>query len=286
MREFPDWLRFSFRKPMDDFWDWVVVEFGPFFDTVTAAVLYVLVRLERGLLAVPWWLVLLIIGAVAWHLTRRWLTALSMMALMLIVGSLGMWDLAMSTLALIGVSVLLAIVIGIPTGILMARSDLVQAFLRPVLDAMQTFPIFVYLIPAMMLFGLGKVSAIFATLIYSVPPVIRLTNLGIRQVDHEVVEAAEAYGSTRRQTLFGVQLPLALPTIMAGINQTTMMALAMVVIAAMIGARGLGEQVLLAIQRLEVGRGFEAGLSIVALAIIIDRLTQAYARRTRVDEES
>lgn len=202
-----------------------------------------------------------------------------MASFLVLIGSFGYWDLAMMTLAIVIASVILSLVIGIPTGIFMARSDRFQSILKPQLDAMQTMPSFVYLIPALMLFGLGKVPAVFATIIYAVPPVIRLTNVGIRQVSPSVVEAARAFGSSSRQTLFDVQLPLAIPSIMVGINQTTMMALAMVVIASMIGARGLGLEVLLAINRIEVGRGFEAGLSIVLMAIIIDRITSAMAAR-------
>ena len=174
-------------------------------------------------------------------------------------------------------SVSVSLVIGIPTGILMTASDRFAKVLKPLLDAMQTMPSFVYLIPALMLFGLGKVPGLFATLIYAVPPVIRLTNVGIRQVSKDTIEAARAFGASQRQILLDVQIPLAVPSIMVGINQTTMMALAMVVIASMIGARGLGLEVLMAINRIEVGRGFEAGLCIVFLAIIIDRLTNAMA---------
>jgi glycine betaine/proline transport system permease protein len=161
----------------------------------------------------------------------------------------------------------------------MARSNFIQSILKPILDFMQTMPSFVYLVPVMMLFGLGKVPAVFATIIYAAPPVIRLTNTGIRQVPQNVVEAARAFGSSTRQTLFEVQLPLAIPSIMVGINQTTMMALAMVVIASMVGAGGLGLEVLRALQGLDMGRGFQAGLSIVLLAIIIDRITGAMAAR-------
>ena len=171
-----------------------------------------------------------------------------------------------------------SVLIGIPLGILSARSNRLRSVLMPLLDIMQTMPSFVYLIPVLMLFGLGKVPAIFATVIYAAPPLIRLTDLGIRQVDGEVMEAINAFGANRWQQLFGVQLPLALPSIMAGINQTTMMALSMVVIASMIGARGLGEDVLVGIQTLNVGRGLEAGLAIVILAVVIDRITQAYGR--------
>ncbi len=284
MQEFPNWLRIPLGRWVDGLVDWLLVEFGGVFESIANGMLYLLVRLERFLLWVPWWAVVLAFALVAWRATRKWQSSVATVLLMLVVGVFGLWDLAMSTLAIVGVSTVVAVLIGVPTGILMARSDTAQSIIRPALDAMQTLPSFVYLVPAMMLFGLGKVPAIFATVIYAVAPVIRLTNLGIRQVDRAVVEAAEAFGSSPRQILFGVQLPLALPTIMAGVNQTTMMALAMVVIASMIGARGLGEQVLLAIGRIEVGRGFEAGLSIVALAIVIDRITQGYARRARVEE--
>jgi len=207
------------------------------------------------------------------------LNGLVMAAFLVLIGTFGYWDMAMMTLAIVTSAVLISLVAGIPTGILMAWSDWVESLVRPVLDAMQTMPSFVYLIPALMLFGLGKVPAVFATIVYAVPPVIRLTNVGIRQVPRSVVEAAEAFGSNRWQILFNVQLPLARPAIMVGINQTTMMALAMVVVTSMIGARTLGLEVLLAINRIEIGRGFEAGLSIVILAIIIDRITHALAAR-------
>lgn len=163
----------------------------------------------------------------------------------------------------------------------MARSDRAERLLKPLLDAMQTMPSFVYLIPALMFFGMGKVPAMFATIIYAVPPVIRLTNVGIRTVDIEALEAAKAFGATPKQILFDVQLPLAKPSIMVGINQTTMMALAMVVIGSMIGAKGLGMEVLLAISRIEVGRGFEAGISIVFMAIIIDRITHSFSKKDK-----
>ncbi|MCK4274253.1 MAG: ABC transporter permease subunit [Dehalococcoidales bacterium] len=202
-----------------------------------------------------------------------------MAAFLIVIGSFGYWDLSMMTLAIIIAAVIISLAVGIPVGIIMAKNNRVEAIIRPVLDAMQTMPSFVYLIPALMLFGLGKVPAVFATIIYAVPPVIRLTNVGIRQVPQSIVEAAQAFGSNGRQVLFEVQIPLAIPSIMVGINQTTMMALAMVVIASMIGARGLGLEVLLSINRIEVGRGFEAGLSIVLLAIIIDRITHAMAAR-------
>ncbi len=194
---------------------------------------------------------------------------------MFTIGMFGLWPIAMETLSLVIVSVLLSLALGVPAGIAMGVSDRVNAAFTPILDAMQTMPSFVYLIPAMMLFDLGKVPAIVATFIYAVPPVQRLTNLGIRQVSASIQEAAIAFGATPWQLMQEVRFPLALPSILAGVNQTTMMALSMVVICSMVGAGGLGEEVLLAVNRIDVGRGFEAGWAIVVLAIIIDRLSQS-----------
>jgi glycine betaine/proline transport system permease protein len=197
------------------------------------------------------------------------------------IGAFGLWDKLMQTLALMLVATVLSIILGVPLGILCSQNRWVRRTLLPVLDVMQTLPSFVYLIPVLMLFGLGKVPAIFATVIYSLPPLIRLTDLGIRQVDGDVVEAARSFGTTRWQMLIGVQLPLARPSIMAGINQTTMMSLSMVVIASMIGSRGLGEDVLAGIQTLDVGKGMQAGIAIVILAIVIDRISQGYGQERR-----
>jgi glycine betaine/proline transport system permease protein len=191
---------------------------------------------------------------------------------------MGLHELAMITLAVVFTATIISVGLGVPLGILGARSDRFDGLIRPVLDMMQTMPSFVYLIPAVMLFGIGKVPAVIATVIYAIPPIIRLTNLGIRQVDPEVVEAARSFGTTYRQLLFKVQLPMAVPTIMAGLNQTIMMGLAMVVVASMIGAGGLGDEVLRGINRLEVGRGTMAGIGIVVLAIIIDRITQGMVK--------
>ena len=194
------------------------------------------------------------------------------------IGLVGYWESAMETVALIIVAVVLSIAIAVPIGILAARSNLVDGTIRPVLDMMQTMPAYVYLVPGIMLFGIGNVPAIFATVIYAVPPAIRLTNLGIRQVTPQVVEAAQSFGTTRRQLLLKVQLPMAIPTIMAGVNQTIMMALAMVVVASLVGAGGLGEDVLRALNRFKPGEALLGGLAIVALAIIVDRITQAWAK--------
>ncbi len=279
MLEFPEFINVPLADWIDAVMRWVLHNWAGFFDAIGDGILLMLLYVERFLLWLPWFVVVLLVGLLAWRVMRRWWAGLLMAAFMVLIGSFGYWDLAMMTLAICISAVAISLVIGIPTGILMARSNLVESITRPVLDAMQTMPSFVYLIPALMLFGLGKVPAVFATIIYAAPPVIRLTNVGIRQVSPSVVEAARAFGSSPRQILFEVQLPLAIPSIMVGINQTTMMALAMVVLASMIGARGLGLEVLLAINRIEVGRGFEAGLCIVLLAIIIDRITHAMAAR-------
>jgi len=237
----------------------------------------VLRRVQRFFLWLPWPVLVIGTGLLAWRLMGKWWTGLIMAGMLFFMGALGNWEMAMQTLSLVTSAVIVSLAIGIPFGIIMAGSDTSEKIIKPILDGMQTMPSFVYLIPALMLFGLGKVPALFATIVYAVPPVIRLTNVGIREVSPSVIEAAHAFGSSYWQILFKVQLPLARPTIMVGVNQTTMMALAMVVIASMIGAKGLGFEVLLAINRIEIGRGFEAGLSIVFMAIIIDRLTYAMA---------
>lgn len=226
----------------------------------------------------PWWLFILIIFALGWYFKSIYAGILFSIFIFLI-GSFGLWEDMMITIAIIVTAVVISLLIGIPLGIWMAFSRLFSGFMRPLLDAMQTMPSFVYLIPAIFFFGLGNVSAIFATLIYAVPPVIRLTELAIRGVDEEVIESALSFGSSKWQMLRKVQLPQALPTIMAGVNQTTMMALAMVVIASMVGASGLGEPVLVSINRIDIALGFEAGISIVFLAIIIDRITNGVADR-------
>ena len=269
--------------------DWVndrvqtfVAAYGDSFHTFSIAVLrYVLVPLEGALRALPPWLILLAVGVLAWHATRRLGAAAFFILLLYAIGCFGLWDKLMQTLALMLVATVLSVAFGVPIGILTSRSAWLRRILLPVLDIMQTLPSFVYLIPVLMLFGLGKVPAIFATIIYALPPLIRLTDLGIRHVDSDVVEAARAFGTTRWQLLINVQLPLARPSIMAGINQTTMMALSMVVIASMIGSRGLGEDVLAGIQTLDVGKGTQAGIAIVILAIVIDRISQGYGQDRR-----
>ncbi len=275
MNKFPELFTIPLAQGVDNAMDWLLMNWSGLFDVIGFIILKVVLAFEDLFLFVPWFVIILLVGFAGWKLIGSLKTGILFMVFLLIIGLFGYWDLAMQTLALVIASVVFALLVGLPLGIVMARSDRAERIIKPILDAMQTMPSFVYLIPALMFFGMGKVPAMFATIIYAVPPVIRLTNVGIRTVDVEAVEAAKAFGATKKQILFDVQLPLAKPSIMVGINQTTMMALAMVVIGSMIGAKGLGMEVLLAIGRIEVGRGFEAGISIVFLAVIVDRLTHS-----------
>ena len=238
-----------------------------------------LVWFEDLLQATPWPIILLVIGGLAWLGARDWKITIGSVVAFVLIGFFGMWEDTMSTLAIISVATILCIAIGIPIGILMSRSNRTQSIITPILDVMQTIPSFVYLIPVVMLLGIGKVPGLIAVCIYAIPPIVRLTNLGIRLVDADVMEAAEAFGASPRQKLFGVQVPLALPNIFAGVNQTIMMALSMVVIASMIGVQGLGVPVLRAISNQYLALGVMNGLAIVALAIIFDRVSQTYGKR-------
>ena len=279
-QEFPELLNMrAVRIGIDDSFNWVVEHWSETLEEIFLPVVHLLRAIEDFLLWMPWYVVIAIIAAMGLAATRSKWVALGLGVMTFLMGFFGLWEPGMKTIALMLTATLLAVIVGIPMGIVMSRSDRVERITLPVLDIMQTMPIFVYLIPFVMLFGPGKIPALLATIVFAVPPVIRLTNLGIRHVDREVVEAFTAFGATRRQLLFGVQVPLAMPTIMAGINQTTMMALSMVVIASMIGAGGLGYQVLQGIQRLEISRGLLAGLAIVFLAVIFDRIAQAYGKR-------
>jgi glycine betaine/proline transport system permease protein len=238
--------------------------------------------IEAGLMHIPVGLMMVLVMAVGyWRL--GWKFALFVLAALGLIVITGFWDQTVVTLSLTLSATLISLILGVPLGITASRSDLVQKLLRPVLDYMQTMPAFVYLIPAAMVFGLGRVPGIMATVVFAMPPVVRLTNLGIRQVNAEQVEAGNAFGCTGAQLLLKVQLPIALPTIMAGVNQTIMMALSMVIIASMVGAGGLGNDVLTSIQRLDVGLGFESGLAVVLLAIIMDRLTESFGAAPQQD---
>ena len=274
---FPDAWNLHLRVAIDQAGSWAISHrtSHPLFLYVlaplSAAIDGLLAAVENLLLALPWPATVMAFFFVAYRTAGRraaWITV----AGLLFMGMIGLWEESMQTLALMGVSVAISVVVGIPVGILMARSPRLRAVLRPILDAMQTLPAFVYLIPVVLLFGIARVPSVVATVIYALPPMIRLTDLGIRQVPTAAVEAAAAFGSTPRQTLFKVQLPLAMPAILAGLNQTIMMALGMVVIAALIGASGLGLKVYEALRQQRVGQGLEAGLAIVMVAVIFDRL--------------
>lgn len=284
LTEFPEMSReglLEIRKSLDASYRDFSREYGEAIESLFDPLLSFLIWFEKLLLNTPWPLIIIAITALAYFASRSWKLSLGVVVSFLLIGYFGMWEDTMRTLSIITVCTLLSIALGIPVGILMARSDRVQSIVTPMLDIMQTMPAFVYLIPVVMLLGIGRIPGVIAVVIYAIPPVIRLTNLGIRLVDREVLEAATSYGASPGQRLLGVQLPLAMPTIMAGINQTIMMSLAMVVIASMIGVKGLGQPVLKSITNQYFTLGLFNGLAIVALAIIFDRISQAYARRTQ-----
>lgn len=284
LTSFPEMDRSSLRairKGLDGAYKDFSREYGDLIESLFDPLLSFLVWFEKLLLATPWWIVLLITSGLVYVASRSVKLTIACVASLLLIGYFGMWEDTMRTLSIITVCTFIAIAIGIPVGITMARSNRVQSIVTPMLDIMQTMPAFVYLIPVVMLLGIGKIPGVIAVVIYAIPPVIRLTNLGIRLVDKEVLEATTAFGASKTQCLFGVQIPLAMPTIMAGINQTIMMALSMVVIASMIGVKGLGQPVLKSITNQYFTLGLLNGFAIVALAILFDRATQAYAKRSQ-----
>ncbi|MGG1354307.1 glycine betaine ABC transporter substrate-binding protein [Psychrobacter pacificensis] len=281
---FPSW---SLETPLNNALSSVVQNYGDVFRTISTVTLtYLLLPIERLLTIIPPWLIIALVAVLAWFGVRKIWFALACGAGLFLIGAFGLWGALIDTLALLIVSVLVTVVIGIPIGIAMSGSKLLRKTVTPVLDVMQTMPSFVYLIPVLMLFGIGKVPALFATVIYALPPLIRLTTLGVTQVNHEMVEAGRSFGSTHLQLLIWIKLPQALPSIMAGINQAVMMSLAMVVLASMIGAPGLGEDVLQSIQTLNIGQGLQAGMAIVIVAIIIDRITQAFGQGKRARQKT
>ena len=277
LTKFPEGLYLDIKKPIDRAIEYMMNNWGAAFDGISDFLRLILLGVQAVINVIPWWLMVAAVFFAAWAVTRNPLRALMYAAMLFMIGLIGLWNLMYTTLAIIITSVFIALVLGFPLGILISFSARSGRLVRPVLDTMQTMPSFVYLIPAVMLLGLGNVPAVIATVIYAMPPIVRMTNLGIRSVDREVVEASKAFGSTRWQLLVKVLIPQAMPTIMAGINQTIMMAIAMVVTSSMIGARGLGSEVLTGINRLESGRGFAAGIAIVIMAVLIDRLTQGMA---------
>ena len=284
LSSFPSW---SLETPLNNTLASVVQNYGDVFRAVsTMALTYLLLPIERLLTTMPPWLIIALVTVLAWFGVRKIWFALACGAGLFLIGAFGLWGALIDTLALLIVSVLVTVVIGIPIGIAMSGSKILRKVVTPILDVMQTMPSFVYLIPVLMLFGIGKVPALFATIIYALPPLIRLTTLGITQVNHEMVEAGRSFGSTHLQLLIWIKLPQALPSIMAGVNQAVMMSLSMVVLASMIGAPGLGEDVLQSIQTLNIGQGLQAGTAIVIVAIIIDRITQAFGQGKRARQKT
>lgn len=260
--------------------DWVVLHFRPVFQGVRVPVDFILSGFQQFLLGMPAPIAILVFSLLAWQMSSLGMGVATLLSLIAI-GAIGAWSQAMITLALVLTALFFCILIGLPMGIWLARSERAAKFIRPLLDAMQTTPAFVYLVPIVMLFGIGNVPGVVVTIIFALPPIIRLTILGIRQVPADLIEAAESFGASPRQMLFKVQLPLAMPTIMAGVNQTLMLALSMVVIASMIAVGGLGQMVLRGIGRLDMGLAAVGGVGIVILAIILDRLTQSLGRDRR-----
>ena len=270
--------------PLDDwvqtFVEWLVANYRAYFQIIKYPVEKTLQSLDYALNALPPVVVILLIIAAAWRFSGKGLALFSAIT-MILVGFLGMWTDAMTTLSMVFCSVVFCAIVGIPLGIWAGRSDRAEAFLRPFLDAMQTTPAFVYLVPVVMLFSIGTTSGVLATIIFAMPPIIRLTTLGIRQVDKELLEASLAFGATPWQLLKRVQLPLAMPSILAGLNQTIMLSLSMVVIAALIGAGGLGMPVFQGLNSLDIGLAVIGGLSIVLMAMVMDRITQGMARKSQ-----
>lgn len=272
MFDFPKFLTFHPGDYVDDLVHWLTIHWKIFFEGINTGILYLLGHFNNFLVWLPWWYFALIILLLAWQF-KSLSSGIVFVIFLVLIGAFGYWDHMMFTLSLVLASVIISLIIGIPLGILMTYSKRFEVVAKPILDGMQTMPTFVYLIPAIFFFGLGLTAGLLSTVIYALPPVMRLTNLAIRQVPEEVVEAGLSFGSSRLQLLRKIQIPQAIPTIMTGVNQTTMMALAMVVVASMVGVKGLGLDVLHALGQVDIAAGFEAGISIVFLAIMIDRIT-------------
>ena len=269
----------SFKKSIDSGFREFASNWGEWFTELLSPIHWLLIHFEKLLIATPWYIFLSIISLLLWKATQNWKLILGFLISFILIGLVGMWDDTMRTLAIVLVSTLVCIVIGIPVGILMAKNNLAHKIILPILDLMQTIPQFVYLIPVVMLFGLGKIPGLIAISVYAIPPVIRFTNIGLREVDKNLKETAQALGLKPLHILRLIELSLARNVILGGVNQTVMMALAMVVIASMIGVRGLGAQVMQSIGNGYLGLGVISGLSIVALAIIMDRAIQSYNKR-------
>ena len=275
-------MNFPIRIPVGKWVDvlvvWLTDNFSTVFDAISGVIGFMLLQIDSFVNWVPWPVTIAVIACIAWFISGRRVAIFSAIALFLM-GTLGLWAEGMSTIAMVATAVFVSIILGLPLGILAAKSQKFDVCLRPILDGMQTIPSFVYLIPAIMFFGIGNVPGIMATVIFALPPMVRLTTLGILGVDEEVVEAGMAFGSTAWQLLIKIQLPLAMRTIMAGVNQTVMMALSMVVVAAMIGAGGLGSKIIYSIQRVDLAVGIEAGLGVLFIAMVLDRIMQGVTKR-------
>ncbi len=286
--EFPhmpiDSLR-ALKKGIDAGFKGFTREYGETIEMIFEPVKQFMIWAEDFMLDTPWPIILVLIAGLVWLGSRSWKIVIGTVVTLLLIGFFDMWEDTMKTVSMTFVATMLAIIVGIPIGILMSRSEMVQRIVTPVLDVMQTMPAFVYLIPVVMLLGIGKVPGLISVIIYAIPPIIRLTNLGIRLVDKDILEAGDAFGASSWQRLTKIQMPLALPTIMAGINQTIMMALSMVVVASMIGVQGLGQPVLKAIANQYFTLGIFNGLAIVGIAIIFDRASQAYGKRLQKHSE-
>lgn len=282
LKEFPalaDSTSREMRQTIDGGFRHFTREYGDGLENLFSPLKSFLIGSENILLSTPWPIVLIAILLIAWFATRSWRLVVSTAVAFLVVGYLGMWEDTMRTLSMVFVATVVSMAVGLPMGVLMSRYDRLQKVVNPILDVMQTLPSFVYLIPVVMMLGIGRVPGLIAVVIYALPPIIRFTNLGIRLVSFDVIEAAQAYGATAWQKLIKVQLPLALPTIMGGVNQTIMLALSMVVIAAMIGVQGLGQPVLRAINNQYFTMGVLNGFAIVVIAIVFDRVSQQYGKR-------
>jgi len=272
--KFPEAWQFDIGTSIDDWIKGFSRNHREIFSLIKDGVIFSIKGIYGFLSIIPWWLLILIVVLLGWRISGKKRVGILYGAMLFFIGCSGLWDLMLETLSIVIASVILSVILGFPIGILLALNKQADKIIRPVLDLMQTMPTFVYLIPAVMLFSIGMTPALMATTIYAVVPMIRLTSHGINQVDTEVVEAAIAFGSTTLQALVKVQIPQALPTIMAGVNQTIMMAMSMVVTCALIGANGLGMEILVATNRTEMGKALMPGISIVFIAIILDRLTQ------------
>ena len=286
-----DWLyNFPFRLPIDmGAIDLAIRAFAVRYDTFFGAIRSFLNSFVNSVYyildLVPWIVLVLLVFLGGWRVTRKVGKGLLYSIVLLFIGAIGYWDMMNETLSIIIVSVIISLILGFPLGILVSTSDRADRIVRPILDTMQTMPVFVYLIPALLFFGLGKPPAVIATTIYAIVPIIRLTNHGIRQIDREIVEASQAFGSTKLQSLIKVQIPQALPTIMAGVNQTLMMAISIVVTTSINCDTGLGMEVLISVNRTEIARGILSGTSVVIIAVVMDRLTQGLVKRSEVKSD-